>query len=277
MNIPSVICRRHTESRTRTALMLERVEDRCTPATFDLSGTVLTVNGTAGDDHFQFSQQTTADNNIFFTTNYTFTMNGQSQTYTNNRRSEFGPIYQITQVFVLGNSGNDTGVLVTNDTHTSIAGNTVETRETAVLGPGGGVLYLDDPGVAAPFLQFNGFANTYAYMGRADTGTLTGVPSAMNIFVTAGAYSYVTGGGEFHLISGLPSLYGYSASGSDLATPSPISSTRPATTSSPATRRTATCPGRMPSTSPRGSRSSTASRMSAARTTLTITIPVTMW
>ena len=224
MKIFRAFTQRYAGSASRPRLMLERLEDRCTPATFDLNGTVLTVNGTTGDDHFQFAQVTTTDNNIFFTTNYTFTLNGQSQTYTNNRRSEFGPVYAVTQVIVNGNGGNDTGVLITNDTHVDVNGFTRETSEQAFLGrgfitqSGGGYsLYLDDPGVAGPFLSFKDFQNTYAYMGRADSGELRGDGSVANILVTAGSYCYLTGGGDFHLISGAPSVIGLRTGANDQA------------------------------------------------------------
>jgi hypothetical protein len=215
MWLHSPVSGRHRHPRPRTRLTLERLEDRWVPSAFSLNGTVLTINGTSGDDHFQMSQRTVHDNNIFFSTSYTFTMNGETASYLNYRQSEFGPLPSITQVIVEGNGGNDTGVLITDDTHTDPNGMTQETHETAILGPGGGALYVDDPNVDGPFLQFNGFNNTYAYMGRADSAQLTGNSGGGNILVTAGDYSYITGGGQFHLISGAPSVYGYAASSTD--------------------------------------------------------------
>jgi len=49
-----------------------------------------------------------------------------------------------------------------------------------------GKLYLDDPGVSAPFLATAGFSNTYADMGRADAGYLIATAQVQNTFVTAG-------------------------------------------------------------------------------------------
>jgi hypothetical protein len=65
------------------------------------------------------------------------------------------------------------------------------------------------------FLQFNGFASTYACMsGGTDTGQLFDSPGN-DLFVSAGSYSYITGSGPFFYrqISGAASVYAYTING----------------------------------------------------------------
>jgi hypothetical protein len=56
-------------------------------------------------------------------------------------------------------------------------------------------------------LQFSGFNTVYAYLGRADSGTIDAAPD--QTFVNAGGYSYVTGGGLYFEISGASNVYSY--------------------------------------------------------------------
>jgi hypothetical protein len=196
---------------------LEWLEDRLMPSAFTLNNQVLTVNGTAGNDWFAFSQRTIIDNNIFFSTAYTLSLNGETYTFQNNRRSEFGPLYQVTQIIVNGNGGNDSAVILTNDTHQDALNNTRETAESLVLSAGGGSLYLDDSGVAAPFLTFSRFNSAYGIMGNADSGGFVGTPGVPNLFVGVGSYSYMTAPGTFHYITGAGAVYGYAVGLGDVA------------------------------------------------------------
>src|SRR5207302_1931909 len=84
-------------------------------------------------------------------------------------------------------------------------------------GPGGGtVARYDANGNAVFFMHMTGFTTSYAYVGRADAAQLSGIAANLqNTFVTAGNYSYIFGGSEFHLISGAATVYSYAVNSAD--------------------------------------------------------------
>jgi hypothetical protein len=176
---------------------------------YDARTQTLTVSGT----NVNFTQATTADANGLHTT-YAVTSDGHTEDYTD---------AAVAKIVVNAtNGGHGMAILVTSDTYTGTDGQTHETREIARLGPGGGALFkFDASNNPYVFLQLNNFGTSYAYVGRADTGELRGVSVASdpptNIFVTAGSYSYLFSPGEFHLISGSPSIYGYASLANDVA------------------------------------------------------------
>src|SRR5688572_27047102 len=77
--------------RVRPSLL--RLEDRTTPAAFELHGDTLTVNGTSGDDSFAFTAGETA---------HTVTLNGVSFEFDRG---------DISTVNLVGNGGHDTAEL----------------------------------------------------------------------------------------------------------------------------------------------------------------------
>jgi hypothetical protein len=170
---------------------------------YDPNTQTLTITGKS----FMYSQTTTSDMTGTHTT-YTFTMDGTTHSY---------PDTQLSHVIVNG-QGSATATLVTSDTYTGTDGKPHETAEIVVLGAGGGQVQKIGPtGAASVFVQLNNFPTSYAYVGRADSGRINAKPGGQNIFVTGGGYSYIFGMGEFHLISGAPNVYGYSANSTDQA------------------------------------------------------------
>jgi hypothetical protein len=197
---------------SRVRLELEALEDRDVPTTFNLIGTTLTVYGTPVNDDFVFSKATTVTGGIVSTI-YTFTMDDQQATYTD---------AQVQAVNVYGLGGSDTAVVYLND---SFINNNLSTQPqqlpfTAVATGGGGYVLNN---IGNVFMQFNQFQNTSFYLPSNVTGYLYTPPfnsltsSAPSTFVTAGSYSYVTGGGEFHLVSGGRAIYGFSTNANDQA------------------------------------------------------------
>jgi hypothetical protein len=165
---------------------------------------VLTITGT----NFMFKQATTAAGSGTHTT-YTFTNDGAAQSFLDST---------LSGVIVNGASVHNSATLFTNDTYVDIHGKTQETTEFDALGPGGGqILKYNGSGQVYTFLQMNKFDSSFAYGGHADAGQLLGVPGVANSFVTAGIYSYESGGGEFHLVSGTAYVYGYATSVMDQA------------------------------------------------------------
>ncbi len=177
--------------RPRTRLKVEQLEDRYVPANFSLVGTTLYIYGTAANDTFTFSESTAYSGGVL-TTTYNFMMDDQSLSYTN---------FQISQVFVFGLGGNDTGYVFLNDNFTIPGNPTPQTLPyTAILSQGGGLL-LNSYG--QQFLAFDGFANTYAIVNPGDSAELYTVPGSNNsTFVSSGLQSWITGGGEFHYVTG---------------------------------------------------------------------------
>jgi hypothetical protein len=175
-------------------------------STFYYNGTtgVLTINGTAGNDSFKFSQVThAAAVTGALTTSYTFTLNNASVTYTS---------AQLTGVVVNGNGGTDTATLTTSDTYRGIDGFMHETLEQALLGPGGGILQkFDAGGNPFTFMQLLHFSKISAFMGSADSAQLTGSSAVVNTFVSAGLTSYMSGTGYYDYVSGAPSVTATSA------------------------------------------------------------------
>jgi hypothetical protein len=191
-------------------LELERLEDRDVPTTFNLSGTTLTIYGTPVNDNFVFSKSTTASGGLVATV-YTFTMDDQQITYTD---------AEVKNVNVYGLGGNDTAVVYLNDTfnNNNFPNQPQQLPFTAVATAGGGYV-LDNTGSA--FMSFSGFQNSSCYLPDNVTGYLYTPPfnkiasNFPSLFVTAGNYSYVSGNGEFHLVSGGKAIYGFSTNITD--------------------------------------------------------------
>jgi hypothetical protein len=185
-----------------------------TPAGFsyDSVSKTLTITGSAATNTFTYFQGSAVDGSGTLQTTCDFTLNGATVAY---------PQSQLSQVDANGQGANSLAVFITNDTYVGSDGQTHETAETVVLGPGGGS--LNKPNAAGTFQVFvllNGFSTSYAYVGRADSATLEGIASPRNLqntFVTAGSYSYIFGDGEFHLVSGAKYVYGYESDPADQA------------------------------------------------------------
>jgi hypothetical protein len=177
---------------------------------YDSSTGTLTITGTSGNDRFQFNQSTHSSAGGQLTTTYTFTVNGATVTYTS---------AQLSQVIVNGGGGNDTAVLMTNDTYVGTDGKTHETLEQVILTAGGGTLQKLDATGNNPvnFLSLTGFNNVYAYMGHGDTGLLNATQGVATTFVSTGSYAYVTTPGTYTEISGARYVYAYSVNASDIA------------------------------------------------------------
>jgi hypothetical protein len=172
---------------------------------YDPSTRILTISGAK----VTVTQATTADAQGTTHTTYTFTVDGESQSFADT---------QLSQVVVNAQGVNSLAILVTNDTFVSANGQTHETAEVVVLGAGGGVLSkFDADGNLVPFLQLKGFLHSYAYLGHADSGQLTGTLGYTDTFVTAGSYSYMSSSAAFSLISGGSSVYGHAANRNDQA------------------------------------------------------------
>jgi len=87
-----------------------------------------------------------------------------------------------------------------------------------VLGNGGGQLQkLDASGNLVPFVLLNNFTAVYAFTGHDDTGLMNGTPGVQNVFVSAGAYCYMSSGSGFYLISGARYVYAYATGAGDIA------------------------------------------------------------
>jgi hypothetical protein len=174
---------------------------------YDAATKALTITGA----NFTYSQSTTA-NASGTHTNYTFTMDGYSETL---------PDTTVSSVVVNGTGSSATAILITNDTYTAVNGSTQETPERVSLGSlnndGTGTVTRftnnDASEASFTFLTLHSFPISYAYVGRNDsTVNLYGtVGEPYNGFVTAGNYSYMGGAGMFHLVQGAASVYGYSA------------------------------------------------------------------
>jgi hypothetical protein len=187
--------------------MLESLEDRCVPASLVQSGNILYAYGDpAGNNNFQFSESTAIVNNRPLTT-YNVLFDGQLQLYTN---------LQVTQILVLGAGSGNTGIVTINDTYMLPGASTPQqTPYSVVLDAGGGYLLNSTGGI---FLQFNQFQKTTVFAGSADPSYLyTIAGSGDSILATSGNYSYVTGNGEFHMIVGATTLYGFSVNATDQA------------------------------------------------------------
>jgi hypothetical protein len=177
---------------------------------YDASTMTLTITGSAAVNTFTFSQSTTEAASGALNTTYDFTLNGVTQTYTNN---------QVVAVFVDGvATGANTAILITNSTYVDNNGVTQGTKETISLGSktdagAGTMVKYDANGNPYTFLTLSGFPISYAYAGRDDgTVSLYGTAGvAYNGFVSAGNYSYIGGPGLYHEAQGATSVYGYSA------------------------------------------------------------------
>ena len=177
---------------------LESLEDRQVPATFNLSGTSLTINGTPGADWFTFTESTVYSGGSLITT-YTFTMDDQTATYTNS---------QVTQVFMLGMGGNDSAAITLNDTYTipNFSGAPQTLLYNVQTGYGGGTVF-NASGNA--FINFVGINNTYEFLAAGDKATMYTTPSnTPSTLFMIGGYSYTVGNGEFHYVSGASDVYG---------------------------------------------------------------------
>ena len=170
---------------------------------YDPSTQTLTITGT----NFTYSQATTA-NASGIHTSYTFTMDGNTDTF---------PGTQLSKVVVNG-QGAAVATLITNDTYMGTDGLTHETAEIITMGNGAGMVQKTDIyGNGINFLQFSGFRTVFATVGHADAGLINGTPGMQNVFVSAGAYSYMTSGSAFYYINGAKYVYGYSVNAGDAA------------------------------------------------------------
>jgi hypothetical protein len=176
---------------------------------YDPSIKALNISGS----NLMFTQATVAIGGGALTT-YTFAIDRSAQNPQGSTATFVGTA--LTQVIV---NGSGSAILITNDTYIAADGSVRETAETVRSGPGGGVLWaLDASGNIALAMQLNGFTTSYAYVGRADNARLDGVAGNLqNTFVSAGNYSYIFGGGEFHLISGASAVYAYALTSADQA------------------------------------------------------------
>jgi hypothetical protein len=184
---------------------------------YDAASKVLTITGTASNGNdFELSQASTLDGPGVLHTTTTLTLFSLS-TFTGDTISV--PDFLLAGINVTAQGPNpNAATLITNDTYTGSDGLQHETFETVGLGPSTSHLFkYDAHGGLAMSVQLDGFLTIYAYVGHSDTGGISATPGGENIFVTAGAYSYVTGQGQYYEISGARYVYGYSANASDQA------------------------------------------------------------
>jgi hypothetical protein len=181
------------------------------PFAYDAASQTLTVTLDAPQTGIVYSQATTQAAGGALHSTYTVAVANYPVSYTD---------AQLQHIVLTAHDSGDYGVLITNDTYVGNDGMTHESHETVWMRPGGGILYkYNGGGNASPFVQLNGFATSYAYVGPADDAEVTGVTGSgvENFFVTGGGYSYVVGGGEFHFVSGARYVYGYAANAADQA------------------------------------------------------------
>jgi hypothetical protein len=175
------------------------------------SNQTLYILGSAAQNEFDYAQATTQDAAGNLHTIYAFTLNGVELDVPNSI---------LVNVQVSAQGQHNTAILITNDTYVGIDGQQHETSEIAVLGglssESGSM--LERPDMSYQILM-NGFQSIYAYMGGADSAELHGTVSqgGANIFVSAGSYSYMTGLGQFFLVSGAPNVYAFEANSADQA------------------------------------------------------------
>jgi len=153
-------------------------------------------------------QATTADAAGLHTT-YTFTLNGNAESFTDT---------QLSQVIVTAQGGPNTASIFTNDTYLGTDGLTHETGEAVVIGDGFALVEkLDAGGNPLPFLQIGGFTTIYATAGHADPSVIAATPGVQNTFVSAGGYSYIDSGSAFYLMTGAKYVYSYAVGQGDMA------------------------------------------------------------
>ena len=176
--------------------------------TFDPTTGTLDITGPAGST-FTMTQATGFDGRGVLHTTYTFTLNGSSDTFVD---------AALAQVNVSAAGTGNSATVFTNNTYFGMDGLVHETSEIVSLGNGAGDLYKYNPaGQAVVFLHMTGFDNASAVLGRADSGQLLPTPGAVNTFVSAGSYGYMTSAGAFNVISGAAYVYGYASGPMDLA------------------------------------------------------------
>ena len=176
--------------------------------TYDATTGTLDITGPAGST-FTMTQATGFDGRGVLHTTYTFTLNGSSDTFVD---------AALAQVNVSAAGTGNSATVFTNNTYFGMDGLVHETSEIVSLGNGAGDLYKYNPaGQAVVFLHMTGFDNASAVLGRADSGQLLPTPGAVNTFVSAGSYSYMTSAGAFYVISGAAYVYGYASGPMDLA------------------------------------------------------------
>jgi hypothetical protein len=173
---------------------------------FDPATQTLTLSTGSSNNAFTFTQASQiGPDGISVLTNYSFTLNGVTQTYNS---------VAFSQAHVIALDAGNTAVLVTNDTYVDSNGFSQETAELALLNFVGGSIYRVDAGGTHNLLSFTDFQSMYAYLGQADSGQLIG-SGANNLVVTAGSYSYMstvlTGYSLFSLISGGANVYAYAS------------------------------------------------------------------
>ena len=171
---------------------------------YDAATKTLTITGSS----FAYTQATTADAAGTHTT-YTFTMDGKTSSF---------PDTQLSRVVVNGQGANATAMLVTSDTYTGTDGQTHETVEAITMGNGTGMVQkTDSHGNGINFLELSGFHTVFAAAGHSDPGLINGTPGMVNIFVSAGSYSYMNSGGAFYYITGAKYVYSFAAAPADIA------------------------------------------------------------
>ncbi|MGL4555492.1 MAG: hypothetical protein ACRC33_30350 [Gemmataceae bacterium] len=135
------------------------LEDRTTPATFDLQGDTLLVNGTDADDRFTFTAGTAA---------HEVTLNGVSYSVDPGL---------ISTVSFLGNGGHDSAEVTGGEGDDTAL---LRHREGALIGPGYLVAWADVAEVDA-----NGAPNDYAILkDSAGDDTFLGTPAESTYYGT---------------------------------------------------------------------------------------------
>jgi hypothetical protein len=165
------------------------------------------IDAPSGNANFGFAQETSVGAYGNPHTNFTFGLNGFSQTY-----PDIPALYSISAP----GTGNTAGLL-TNDTYTTSTGQTTETQELLSLFETGGILERFSNGNFNSFLSLTNIATIYATMGPGDVGILQGIAGMANTFVGAGSYSYLENANTFAYITGAPYLYANAASPNDVA------------------------------------------------------------
>jgi uncharacterized repeat protein (TIGR01451 family) len=185
-----------------------------TPGGFSYDASSHTLTVSAGGAPFQYSQGSMVDSSGTLHTTYDFALNGRTIAY---------PDAQVAHVIVNG-QGSNSAALITNDTYVGRDGRLHETRESAWMRSGGGVLYKHDAaGNAISLLQLDGFAAGYAYLGREDFGVISGTAGRRNTLVSGGtsalgSYSYMkTDDMLTSFIEGGAYVYAYAAGPNDIA------------------------------------------------------------
>ena len=175
------------------------------------SNAYIHVDAPSGMAYLAFDQTTAIGAYSNVHSNYTFNLNGVTQTY---------PDTSAKSATVNAPGSNNTAVLFTNDTYLGADGQTHETREVVSLGQGGGQIFrFDAAGKLYTFLQATGFNTVQAFVGRADSGLLIGTLGTANDFFISGnrfANAYSSFPAASYQIFGAPTVVAYPGSSGDL-------------------------------------------------------------